>query len=386
MLDEGKPEAEVAGSSSAAASSSQDAQSHAAVTDLATTIMPASSEGASLDPILTSVSQASVPLQLQPQSFDDLLFDDAWPNPSLTQTQEDGLFGGRSFVIRDSTSSLIDNTLNTSSFQSTDYPITIPPVPSQPEGYIAGHYIGMTEAGHSIPPSNSHIAPTIPVEADAVTHSDLYLSNVALSGKGVDRGLLGSIESLPSPILKAVDCFGSLSPREKQRVLSLLTQKTNDTEAADRGHRSRPPSTDSDESTQKLGTLGRLLDRLSGMAIPDVKRNVLHVMQVGFFAAILENALAIGLTQNHELLEEDALSPFGVGAHAHPLVIAQARLKYSNTPKDLQPLDHQILIEHHPYIVSVSPNSEGDRVRVSLTRPIRTLSPFPPSGKEHCRA
>jgi len=69
--------------------------------------------------------------------------------------------------------------------------------------------------------------------------------------------------------------------------------------------------------------------------------------------------------------------------------IAEARLRFSATPQDLQPVDDQLIIEHHPYLVRLPyPLHEGSMtlpvswpllhpVCVALTRMLQDIIPFP---------
>lgn len=95
---------------------------------------------------------------------------------------------------------------------------------------------------------------------------------------------------------------------------------------------------------------------------PTVQR-VIYVQQNSLFAAVMDNTLAIGCLQGMQMMfSDDGISPFfnkdwtastskskGDSLSSRQQ-LAQIKSRFATTPKDLQPVDEQITIEHHVYL------------------------------------
>ncbi|KAJ9142147.1 hypothetical protein NKR23_g7461 [Pleurostoma richardsiae] len=285
--------------------------------------------------------------QVTTPSFEDLLFHDAWAGPLAPENEAANMLGGRAWLINDSVSSLIGSGIS-SDFDMTPWSFPLgsssepPPLSGPAWGSLSQGLQEPLRTGSDTEPSSTS-AVHLPVEEKGETATE-------------DEPT--SLLSLPSAIIRAAACFETLPPSQKQWVIAYLSDRASVPAPGDTRRRATPSRRNEGKlDDQRPGTLGRLLDRLEGMHLPNVRQNTIYVMQTGFFTAILENAISIGLIKNQELLDEEAISPFNVitTTASGSLVngqqqIAEARLRFSATPQDLQPVDDQLIIEHHPYL------------------------------------
>lgn len=105
-------------------------------------------------------------------------------------------------------------------------------------------------------------------------------------------------------------------------------------------------------------SFGPFMEHLRSLQVPSVQR-VIYVQQNSLFAAVMDNTLAIGCLQGMQLMwSEDGNSPFnkdwavvsdGSGLRRQ-LLISQIRSQFAAAPKDLQPVDEQITMDHHIYL------------------------------------
>lgn len=99
-------------------------------------------------------------------------------------------------------------------------------------------------------------------------------------------------------------------------------------------------------------SLGEFMNHLMSLRLPDVKR-VIYVQQNGLFAAVMDNTLAIGVMAGLQaVFADEATSPFNRDwiDSKGSMELAQIRSKFSAAPRDLQPVDVQITVEHHVYL------------------------------------
>jgi hypothetical protein len=99
-------------------------------------------------------------------------------------------------------------------------------------------------------------------------------------------------------------------------------------------------------------SLGEFMQHLMNLRVPDVKQ-VIFLQQSGLFAAVLENTLAIGVVDSPQaVFADEASSPFNKDwvASKGSMQLAQIRAKFSGAPRDLQPVDVQITVDHHVYL------------------------------------
>ncbi|KAK2610897.1 hypothetical protein N8I77_004288 [Diaporthe amygdali] len=99
-------------------------------------------------------------------------------------------------------------------------------------------------------------------------------------------------------------------------------------------------------------SLGEFMDHLMKLRPPNAKR-IIYVQQHGLFAAVLDNTLAIGVLDGPKgVFADEANSPFNRDwiDSKGSMELAQIRSKFSAAPKDLQPVDVQITVEHHVYL------------------------------------
>lgn len=86
--------------------------------------------------------------------------------------------------------------------------------------------------------------------------------------------------------------------------------------------------------------------------MPDVKQ-VIFVQQNALFAAVMDNTLAIGVMNGPQaIFNDEAGSPFNKDwmESKGSMQLADIRSKFSGAPRDLQPVDVQITVEHHVYL------------------------------------
>ncbi|KUI54064.1 hypothetical protein VP1G_01481 [Cytospora mali] len=119
---------------------------------------------------------------------------------------------------------------------------------------------------------------------------------------------------------------------------------------------------------QQEESLGCFLDHLMNLRVPDVKR-VIYVQQNGLFAAIMDNTLAISVTERSLLFTDDATSPFNKDwlETKGSVQLSVIKSKFSAMPKDLQPVDSQITVEHHVYLDAIPFPSFRERALKALT-------------------
>lgn len=99
-------------------------------------------------------------------------------------------------------------------------------------------------------------------------------------------------------------------------------------------------------------SFGEFMYHLMNLRVPDVKK-VIFVQQSGLFAAVMDNTLAIGVSNGPEAIFDDETgSPFNRDwiESRGSMQLAQIRSKFSSAPRDLQPVDVQITVEHHVYL------------------------------------
>lgn len=94
------------------------------------------------------------------------------------------------------------------------------------------------------------------------------------------------------------------------------------------------------------------MQHLMSLRVPDVKQ-VIFVQQNGLFAAVMDNTLAIGVMNGAQaIFADEAGSPFNKDwvESKGSMQLAEIRPKFSGAPRDLQPVDVQITVEHHVYL------------------------------------
>ncbi|KAI7773722.1 hypothetical protein LA080_010042 [Diaporthe eres] len=99
-------------------------------------------------------------------------------------------------------------------------------------------------------------------------------------------------------------------------------------------------------------SLGEFMQHLMNLRLPDVKR-VIFVQQNALFAAVMDNSLAIGVMNGSQaIFDDEAGSPFNRDwvESKGSMQLADVRSKFSGAPRDLQPVDVQITVEHHVYL------------------------------------
>ncbi|ROV99965.1 hypothetical protein VMCG_06239 [Cytospora schulzeri] len=130
-------------------------------------------------------------------------------------------------------------------------------------------------------------------------------------------------------------------------------------------------TTDDDASQQRQQdeSLGHFLNQLMNLRVPDVKK-IIYVQQNGLFAALMDNTLAIGITDRQLLFTDDATSPFNkdwAGSSRGSIQLSEVKSKFSAAPRDLQPVDSQITVEHHIYLDIIPFPSFRERALEALT-------------------
>ncbi|KAI3401628.1 hypothetical protein diail_10229 [Diaporthe ilicicola] len=99
-------------------------------------------------------------------------------------------------------------------------------------------------------------------------------------------------------------------------------------------------------------SLAEFMYHLMSLRLSNVKR-VIYVQQSGLFAAVMDNTLAIGVMDGPQaIFADETVSPFNrdwINSKGS-MQLAQIKSKFSAAPKDLQPVDVQITVEHHVYL------------------------------------
>lgn len=99
-------------------------------------------------------------------------------------------------------------------------------------------------------------------------------------------------------------------------------------------------------------SLAEFMQHLMNLRLPDVKR-VIFVQQSALFAAVMDNTLAIGVMNGPQaMFDDEAGSPFNRDwiESKGSMQLGDIRSKFSGAPRDLQPVDVQITVEHHVYL------------------------------------
>lgn len=120
-------------------------------------------------------------------------------------------------------------------------------------------------------------------------------------------------------------------------------------------------------------SLGEFMQHLMNLRVPDVKQ-VLFVQQTQLFAAVMDNTLAIGVMNGPEaIFADESGSPFNKDwvSSKGSIQLSQIRSKFSGAPRDLQPVDVQITVEHHVYLDVIPFPSFRDRA-------LRAIAQDPP--------
>lgn len=111
------------------------------------------------------------------------------------------------------------------------------------------------------------------------------------------------------------------------------------------------------------------MDHIMSLRVPEISRAI-YVKQNGLFAAILDNTLAVGLTNRQLFFDDDATSPFNRDwmESKGSIQLSYVRSKFAATPRDLQPVDVQIMVEHHIYLDVIPFPSFRERALEALAR------------------
>lgn len=120
-------------------------------------------------------------------------------------------------------------------------------------------------------------------------------------------------------------------------------------------------------------SLGEFMQHLMNLRVPDVKQ-VIFVQQTQLFAAVMDNTLAIGVMNGPEaIFADESGSPFNKDwvASKGSMQLSQIRSKFLGAPRDLQPVDVQITVEHHVYLDVIPFPSFRDRA-------LRAIAQDPP--------
>lgn len=153
----------------------------------------------------------------------------------------------------------------------------------------------------------------------------------------------------PTPVSEALRCFARLTPAQKRQVISFVSGPNALTHEEQDEKQASAAMTRYHSDPERWRNIQ---DVISSVRLPDVKKNSLTLQGTTFFAAINQNAVAIGTVHNL-LVEEDSQSHFTLGfaGTTDLFVLAQAKLMFASVAQDLRPVDSQITVEHHPYLV-----------------------------------
>ncbi|POS76924.1 hypothetical protein DHEL01_v204681 [Diaporthe helianthi] len=134
------------------------------------------------------------------------------------------------------------------------------------------------------------------------------------------------------------------------------------------------PSTKSAASTHCSlpgeDSLGEFMQHLMSLRVPYVKQ-VMFVQQSQLFTAVMDDTIAIGVMSGPEAIFADETgSPLNKDwvASKGSMQLSQIRSKFSGAPRDLQPADVHITVEHHVYLDVKPFPSFRDRALMAITQ------------------
>jgi len=187
--------------------------------------------------------------------------------------------------------------------------------------------------------------------ASASTPEDVT-TTAALGAELVQRSPPLNLTDSMSPVAGALRVLNGLSMADKRLLLAIASRSIGWKARVDYQD---DDNDDDDNDERNTNARDRWIDyrlRVEEAARPG-PGNSIFMSVSGFTAAAMANALACGLKDNHVLWNEDSKSPFCMdlipAGDADKLL--QARRRFSGIARDLQPVDNQILVDHHPYIV-----------------------------------
>ena len=114
------------------------------------------------------------------------------------------------------------------------------------------------------------------------------------------------LDIVPEPIRQAFDSFSRLTPSQQRHLIKTITKKLPGSESAgdsETQHRQRPEKPCPIEQQRWLDKL----KRIASTHAPDPTAHSIQLRQASFFAAIMENGIAIGLARKNMLMESDSL-------------------------------------------------------------------------------
>ncbi|KAK7745285.1 hypothetical protein SLS53_002780 [Cytospora paraplurivora] len=202
--------------------------------------------------------------------------------------------------------------------------------------------------------------------------------------------LPGPLSLVPSPSsvfghetgnLGSDGCIGGSLPRAATSATTLVQARPlHDSRCQSSTYPLQPPSISQDRyKAKELATalsqkqqgesLGSFMDHLMSLRVPEIGR-VIYVKQNGLFAAILDNTLAMGLTNWQVFFDDDGTSPFNRDwmESKGSIQLSDVRSKFTGTPRDLQPVDIQITVKHHIYLDVIPFPSFRERALKALAR------------------
>lgn len=93
--------------------------------------------------------------------------------------------------------------------------------------------------------------------------------------------------------------------------------------------------------------------RYSSGQVGPAQLSQLYARDAGFYAAIVTNFYALGMKDTEQLTGEEGVSPFSIDQDTgyHSSQLAALRPKFRSISTDLQPIDTQFIVGHHPYLV-----------------------------------
>lgn len=294
----------------------------------------------------------------------DSLLDVSEPAPSTQSTAADHIAGVApvSLPVRQPSAAPEDSSLTRNGWSTDLVPAELPPAWAPAADVQLGFDAIAPWASlgsQELPPSSFcyHESPLPLVETGNVNTVNLGGDRQRSKSGGVD------------PLFAALGSIQNLSVKQKRDLLRHLQKQVLDSSPEDSS--SSTSSEDDPTETwlpvQQKKTLSPEANRLqiearrfaefvdrqtSGKLSPAQLTRVFSA-EASFFAAIFANCYALGMADVEPLMDDDGVSIFSLGPDTgyETSQLPFVRSKFSSLTTDLRPIDLQLTVGHHPYIV-----------------------------------
>ena len=164
-----------------------------------------------------------------------------------------------------------------------------------------------------------------------------------------------TVDSAADVLSSALEDLESLTHSQKRCLLEILRiqlLRKDDRDPTDCGSSSSQDGTLEESQQYRQPRKGKSPDRR--LVLTKSTPNTMQFIHQNAFSAVLANAEVIGIRQREYVFLDEAVSPFShaqVSGHDRSQ-LSVIRPRFANIPEDLRPVDEQLTIGHHPYIVS----------------------------------